>query len=298
MSAQSLLRDYLSYLKLEKGLSENTLKAYEADLKRLIKHFDGRPDFTTLGYHDLQDFIYHLAKQGMKVRTQARLISALRGFFLFLKLARHREDYPAEGLVAPYMQKRLPETLSLREVDEIIGAVDMSRPTGERNRSMLELLYGCGLRVSELVNLRLSDLFLKEDFIRVVGKGDKQRLVPLSAHTKGVLQGYIERSRLGAALQRGEEDMLFLNPSGKRLSREMVFVILRHLVKKLGWEKTVSPHTFRHSFASHLLKNGADLRAIQQLLGHESITSTEVYLHTDEAQLREALIRFHPRNSR
>lgn len=295
MSARLIIRDYLDYLRLERGLSENTLKGYQADLKKLAHYFDGRLDLQDVGYDDLQEFVYQSAKSGLKTRSQARLVSVLKGFFLFLKLERYRADYPAELLVSPQLEPRFPDTLSPEEVDALIGAVDLSQPSGERNRSLLELLYGCGLRVSELVNLRLSDLFLKEDFIRVLGKGNKQRLVPISAHTERILRIYLDQVRVLVAPVRGEEDLVFLNRRGRRLTRGMVFVIVRDLVKKLGWKKRVSPHTLRHSFASHLLKNGADLRSIQQLLGHESITTTEIYLHTDEGQLRETLRRFHPR---
>ncbi|MEH0007715.1 MAG: site-specific tyrosine recombinase [Flavobacteriales bacterium] len=295
MSTPPVIWDYLNYIKLEQGLAENTVKAYHADLNKLLEHFNGAIDFKAIDGEDLQDFIYQMVKKGMKARSQARLISTLRGFFLFLKLERYRSDYPAELLCTPQLQKELPDTLSLDEIDALIGAVDLSKPTGARNRSMLELLYGCGLRASELVNLTLSDLFLKEGFIRVLGKGNKQRLVPIGAYTKGILSAYIDRIRVHETPEKGAEDIVFRNRRGKRLTREMLFIITRDLAKKLGWKKTVSPHALRHSFASHLLRNGANLKAIQQMLGHESITTTEIYLHTDERQLRETLIRFHPR---
>ncbi len=297
MSTPPVIQDYLNYIKLERGLAENTVKSYHADLRKLLDHFHAAIDFKAIDGEDLQDFIYQMVKKGMKARSQARLISTLKGFFLFLKLENHRSDYPAESLRSPQLQKRLPDTLSLDEIDALIGAIDLSKPTGERNRTMLELLYGCGLRASELVNLRLSDLFLKEDFIRVLGKGNKQRLVPISAYTQDVLNTYISRIRVHETPERGEADIVFRNRRGKRLTREMLFVITRNLGRKLGWKKTVSPHTLRHSFASHLLRNGANLKAIQQMLGHESITTTEIYLHTDEQQLRETLARFHPRSS-
>ena len=242
----------------------------------------------------MQAFIYFLAKE-VKPRSQARIISGLKGFFNYLIFEDYREDNPMDLIEPPKVGRKLPDTLSVDEVDAIIGAIDLSKPQGERNRAMLETLYACGLRVSELISLKLSDLYFEEGFISVQGKGNKQRFVPISAHTQKYITLYCSEVRIHNEPQPDSVDIVFLNRRGKYLTRAMVFTIIKNLVQEAGIKKTISPHTFRHSFATHLLKNGADLRSIQLMLGHESITTTEIYTHIDRSQLAETLAKFHPR---
>ncbi len=288
------LHDYKNYLKLEKGLSENTVESYSRDLEKLARFYeDITPEKVTLG--QIQHYIYELAKLGLSARSQARMISSLKSFYKYLLLENELEIDPTKLLETPKIGRKLPDTLSEEEINRLIRAIDLGNPEGERNRAMLETLYGCGLRVSELVNLKLSDLFFEEGFIRVLGKGDKQRLVPISAYTIKIIDIYKNEIRVHQTAKPGEEDLLFLNRRGNRLTRVMIFTIIKRLAEKLGWEKKISPHTFRHSFATHLLQNGADLRAIQQMLGHESITTTEIYTHIDQKHLRATINNHHPR---
>ena len=243
----------------------------------------------------IQQFVYEIAKT-MNPRSQARIISGLKSFFNYLVFEDYREDNPLDLIESPKIGRKLPDTLSEEEINEIIGAIDLSKAEGERNRAMLETLYGCGLRVTELVNLRISDLFFEEDFIKVTGKGDKERFVPISEYNQKYITIYLNEVRVHQKVQKGFDDILFLNRRGKQLTRAMIFTIIKDLSIKIGLKKKISPHTFRHSFATHLLENGADLRAIQQMLGHESITTTEVYVHVDRTYLTEVLHKFHPRS--
>jgi len=270
------LKDYQHYLKIERGLADNSIKNYSLDIEKLTlfldkKNLDVTPE--KISKETVQQFIYEVAKN-VNPRSQARITSGLKSFF--------------NG-------RKLPDTLSEDEINELIGSIDLSKPEGERNRAMLETLYGCGLRVSELTGLRISDLYFEEDFIKVTGKGDKQRFVPISSINKKYISIYRNEIRVHQNIQKGFEDILFLNRRGKQLTRAMVFTIIKQLAEKIGLQKSISPHTFRHSFATHLLKNGADLRAIQQMLGHESITTTEVYMHVDRTHLADVLNNFHPR---
>ncbi len=243
----------------------------------------------------VQKFIYEVAKT-VNPRSQARIISGLKSFFGYLVFEDYRKDNPMDLIDSPKIGRKLPDTLSETEINALIGAIDLSKPEGERNRGILETLYGCGLRVSEITSLKISDLYFDEDFIKVTGKGDKQRFVPISEINKKYINIYRNEVRVHQKIQKGFEDILFLNRRGKQLTRAMVFTIIKKLAETIGLNKNISPHTFRHSFATHLLENGADLRAIQQMLGHESITTTEVYMHVDRTHLTDVMLKYHPRN--
>ena len=294
MHWKDALYDYQMYLKLEKRVSANTIEGYLHDIQKLINHSDKQPlDYTQ---DDLTAFIHDFASSDYSVRSQARVISGLKSFFGYLQLEDFREDNPTSLLETPKIGMKLPDVLSEKEIDKMIEVIDLSKPEGQRNRAIIEVLYGCGLRVSELINLKISDLFFDDGFIRVIGKGNKQRLVPISDYTIKYINLYKETIRNHLVIQTGFEDFLFLNRRGKNLTRVMIFTIVKELSIIAGVKKTISPHTFRHSFATHLLKNGADLRAIQLMLGHESITTTEIYTHVDQEYIRDAIIKFHPRN--
>lgn len=292
-----LLEDYQFYLKIEKGLAKNSINSYSSDVKKLISYLEEN-NITispiTITEDTIQQFVYSISKN-INARSQARLISGIRNFFDYLIFEDYRKENPTDLIESPKIGRKLPDTLSTEEIDLLIGAIDLSEPQGERNRTILETLYSCGLRVSELTNLKLSDLFFDEGFIRVIGKGNKQRFVPINLQTQKYIQLYISTIRIHLAIQKGFEDTVFLNRRGKNLSRVMIYTIIKNLAIKVGLKKTISPHTFRHSFATHLLERGADLRAIQQMLGHESITTTEIYMHLDKSFLKEVVNQFHPR---
>jgi len=296
MDWDEAISEFKSYLKLEKSLSENTVNSYLSDLSKLTRYTKTPP--VQISREEVESFVYEYSKKGFSERSQSRLISSLKSFFNFLRWDGRREDSPVELLESPRLQMKLPDTLSENEINTLIGAIDLSLPQGERNRSILETLYGCGLRVSELTELKLSDLFFKENFIKVTGKGNKQRLVPISDYTIKIINFYKNEVRVHTEIQKGFEDYLFLNRRGRKLSRVMIFTIIKDLAETAGIKKRISPHTFRHSFATHLLRNGADLRSIQLMLGHESITTTEIYTHLDDNLLRDTVLKFHPRNSR
>ena len=291
------LRDFQLYLKIERGLAENSVSNYSRDVKKLIQHLEKNTITTapeSISDLEVQQFIYDASKS-INARSQSRLISGLRSFFDYLIFEKYRKDNPTLLLETPRIGRKLPDTLSLADIDKIIAQIDLSTPEGERNRVMLETLYACGLRVSELITLRFSDLFFDEGFIRVIGKGDKQRFVPIGQDTQKLIKLYSTHIRNHLESQKGFEDTLFLNRRGKQLTRNMGFMIIRDLAAKAGIKKNISPHTFRHSFATHLLENGADLRSIQQMLGHESITTTEIYMHLDKRFLKEVIEKYHPR---
>ncbi len=297
MNWKQTLQDYQHYLKIERGLSQNSIVNYTLDLKKLISFLEehgNAPTPITIDREMVQQFIYEIAKI-LNPRSQARVISGLKGFFNYLVFEDYRKDNPMDLVESPKIGRKLPDTLSEEEIDSVITAIDLSSTEGERNRAILETLYGCGLRVSEVINLKLSDLYFDEDFIKVTGKGDKQRLVPISTVNKKYINIYIKEVRPHHTIQKKHEDILFLNRRGKQLTRAMVFTIIKRLAEKIGLKKNISPHTFRHSFATHLLQNGADLRAIQQMLGHESITTTEIYMHLDRTHLADVLNTYHPR---
>lgn len=297
MTWQEAITDYQFFLKIERGLSENSISAYSQDIKKLRRFLaDHEIEISPLKIEDsiLERFVYSSAQQ-MAPRSQARMISGLRNFFDYLIFEDLRKDNPTDLLESPKIGRKLPDTLSEPEINQIISAIDLSKPEGERNRAMLETLYSCGLRVSEMIELKVSDLFFDEGFIKVIGKGNKQRFVPINDYMIKLIETYKNLIRSRIKTQKGYEDTLFLNRRGKQLSRNMIFMILKDHAQKAGISKTVSPHTFRHSFATHLLENGADLRSIQQMLGHESITTTEIYMHLDKSHLKQVVEKFHPR---
>ncbi len=295
---ESYIKEYKSYLKLERGLSENTIANYAFDVEKLVLHLENTSQEVSplkIDEQALQGFIYAISGV-VNARSQTRIISGLKSFFNFLIFEGYRETTPLELIEIPKVGRKLPDTLSTEEIDRLIGAIDLSKNEGERNRAMLETLYSCGLRVSELVALKLSDLFFEEGFVKVTGKGNKQRFVPIGEATQKYIVLYKESIRNHQVIKKGFEDTLFLNRRGSGLTRAMVFTIIKELAVKINLQKTISPHTFRHSFATHLLENGADLRAIQMMLGHESITTTEVYMHLDRKHLSKILTTYHPRN--
>ncbi|MDF0717549.1 site-specific tyrosine recombinase XerD [Muricauda sp. 334s03] len=297
MNWQQAIKDYQNYLKIERGLSQNSISNYTMDLQKLVSYLDEQSlDEKPIGIskETVQRFIYDIAKI-VNPRTQARIISGLKGFFNYLVFEDYREDNPMDLIETPKIGRKLPDTLSEEEINSLIAAIDLSKAEGERNRAILETLYGCGLRVSELINLKLSDLYFDEDFIKVTGKGNKQRFVPISNVNQKYINIYRKEVRLHLPIKKEHEDFVFLNRRGKQLTRAMIFTIVKRLAETIGLEKSISPHTFRHSFATHLLENGADLRAIQQMLGHESITTTEVYMHVNRSHLNKVLMDFHPR---
>ena len=293
------LQDFQHYLNLERGLSKNSINNYILDVEKLILFLESHEIVVSplnIDKNTIQQFIYDLAKN-VNPRSQARVISGLKSFFNYLVFEDYRQDNPMELIESPKVGRKLPDTLSEEEINELIGAIDLSKPEGERNRAILETLYGCGLRVSELLDLKLSDLYFEEDFIKVTGKGNKQRFVPISEINKKYINIYRKEIRVHMPIKKGAEDVLFLNRRGNKLTRAMIFTITKQLAQEIGLQKTISPHTFRHSFATHLLQNGADLRAIQQMLGHESITTTEVYMHVDRTHLAEVMNKYHPRKN-
>ena len=296
MNWTTLLKHFQSYMRIERGLSKNTIDNYTFDIGRLMHYLtQNQVDVSPVKITEekLQQFIYTISTE-VNPRSQSRIISGLKSFFSYLIFEDYRADNPMELIEAPRIGRKLPDTLSVTEIDALIAAIDLSKPEGERNRALLETLYGCGLRVSELVELKLSDLFFDEGFIKVTGKGNKQRFVPIGPNTQKYIQFHQQR-RSHLPIQKGHEDTLFLNRRGRKLTRAMVFTIIKSLAVEIKLHKTISPHTLRHSFATHLLENGADLRSIQLLLGHESITTTEIYVHLDRKHLTQVLHKFHPR---
>jgi integrase/recombinase XerD len=297
MDWSGALKYYQDYLKIERGLSDNSIENYSFDIKKLIKWLETSSIKVTplkINREILQEFIYHIAKE-VNPRSQSRIISGLKGFFNYLIFEEYRATNPLDLIESPKTGRKLPDTLSIKEIDAIISIIDLSKPQGERNRAIIEVLYGCGLRVSELISLKISDLFFDEGFIKVTGKGNKQRFVPIGSLTIKFIDIYRNEIRVHQVIKPNAQDSLFLNRRGNELTRSMIFHIVKELTEKAGIQKNISPHTFRHSFATHLLENGADLRAIQQMLGHESITTTEIYTHLDKRHLSQIINNFHPR---
>ena len=291
------IKDYQLYLKLERGLSQNTIDSYVRDLQKLKLYLKENGIISSPISVDktiIQQFIYKISKE-VSPRSQARIISGLRSFFDYLIFEDYRKTNPTDLIEPPKIGRKLPDTLSENEINELIASIDLSHSQGERNRTIIETMYSCGLRVSELITLKISDLFFEEGFIRVIGKGNKERFIPIHQTAQKYILFYIRDIRSHIQEKKGFEDTLFLNRHGKGLTRQMIFMILKDLAIKINLNKKISPHTLRHSFATHLLKNGADLRAIQQMLGHESITTTEVYIHLDKSYLKEVVDTFHPR---
>ena len=297
-NAKTPMMRYRIYLQLEKSLRPNTVEAYMSDVEKFALFLEGGEDaLLAVTLDDLRGFVASLADVGIHARSQARILSSLRSFYGFLKLDGFIADDPTELLKSPKIGMLLPDVLTVQEIDDIINEIDLSKNEGQRNRAMIEVLYSCGLRVSELCSLRMSDLYLAEQFIRVTGKGDKQRLVPISGRAIAELEAYFcDRNRI--AIKPGYEDFVFISRKGRNISRIMVFHIIKELAESIGLKKEISPHTFRHSFATHLLEGGANLRIIQCMLGHESISTTEIYTHIDRNRLRSEIIEHHPRNRR
>lgn len=298
MSWAGYIKGFKSYLQLEKSLSANTIEAYLRDIEKFVKYLEGEklnlnPEQIT--YNHFEGFIRAINELGFDSHSQARIISGIRAFYRYLLMEDVIAENPADLLTAPKLSRKLPDTLSVEEINALLGSIDMSTPEGVRNRAMLEVLYGCGLRVTELTTLKISNLFLDVDFIRVIGKGDKERLVPIGSQAIKYIKMYKDEVRVHVPVQKGEEDFLFLNRRGKGLKRMYVFLVIKECAAKIGLQKTISPHTFRHSFATHLIEGGADLRAVQEMLGHASITTTEIYTHLDRDYLRSTIMQYHPR---
>ena len=299
MDWQPSLRSFKAYLKLERSLSANTIEAYLHDVDKLMQFFMSRSedkDPTKVTRTDLKNFLIWVNELGMIPPTQARVLSGLKAFFKFLVLENKIEVDPSALLESPKMTRKLPDTLNILEINSIIDAIDLSKPEGMRNKAMLETLYGSGLRVSELTGLRVSNLHLDIEFIKILGKGNKERLVPIGSEAIKFLKIFLKEVRIHIPVKPGKEDYVFLNRRGSPISRVMVFLIIKDLAKTAGIKKSISPHTFRHSFATHLIEGGADLRAVQEMMGHESITTTEIYTHLDRDYLRETIVHFHPRS--
>lgn len=297
LSWKAAFKNFENYLRLEKSLSENTIEAYLSDVGKLEEFIDlsgKNPEPSSVSYHDLKDFLNWFGTDNQNARTQSRVLSGIRAFYKFLLIDGEITENPSSLLESPRIGLKLPEVLSVAEIDSIVNVIDLSKPEGHRNKAIIETLYGCGLRVSELVNLRLTDIHYSEGFVSVTGKGNKQRLVPVSNKALKEIDLYkIDRSRLPVI---HDENVVFLNRRGRKLTRAMIFTIIRDLAGKAGIMKKISPHTFRHSFATHMVEAGADLRAVQEMLGHESILTTEIYTHIDRSYLRDTLIMFHPRS--
>jgi integrase/recombinase XerD len=296
---QSAIKGFQNYLKLEKSLSGNSIEAYSRDIGRLKEYAETqlpvlKPNAIVL--NDLRRFIQWINELGMIPSTQARILSGVKSFYKFMLMEDMVSNDPSELLESPRIQRKLPDTLSYNEINELIAAIDLSKPDGQRNKAILEMLYSCGLRVSELTELKLSNLYLDIEFIKVVGKGNKERLVPISSTAIKALQLWLEHSRVHISVKKGEEDLVFLSRRGSRLTRVFIFMLIKQLADRIGLKKKISPHTFRHSFATHLIEGGADLRAVQEMLGHESITTTEIYTHLDRDYLKSTIIQYHPRS--
>ena len=298
MSWKSHINGFRSFLQIEKSLSTNSVSAYESDLEKLLQFLEVKGKKVSpkkIQSKDIREFMQWIALMGLSAKSQSRILSGIKAFFRYLILEDELKQNPTDLIEAPKVGRKLPDTLSLKEVITLLESVDLSHPQGERNRAMLEVLYGCGLRVSELINLKLTDWHQNEGFVKVIGKGNKQRLAPIGSIAEKHLTTYLQQIRSHQKRVKGHENFIFLNRNGKQLSRVMVFYIIKDLAIKNNIQKKISPHTFRHSFATHLIEGGADLRAVQEMLGHESITTTEIYTHLDRDYLKEAIITHHPR---
>ncbi|TCD00616.1 site-specific tyrosine recombinase XerD [Pedobacter frigidisoli] len=296
---QSYIKGFKSYLKLERSLSGNSVDAYLGDLDKLIQYFQSlslEPKLTDIKVADLKSFISWLNELGTQASTQARVISGLKAFFKYLMLEELIQNDPTALIEAPKLSRKLPDTLNIHEINELISAIDASKPEGMRNKAIIEVLYGCGLRVTELTELKISNLYPQIEFVKVIGKGNKERLVPIGGVALKLLDIYLTQVRVHMSIKKGNEDFIFLNRFGAKLSRISIFNLIKSLAVAIGLKKTISPHTLRHSFATHLIEGGADLRAVQEMLGHSSITTTEIYTHVDRDYLREVITQFHPRS--
>ena len=299
MTWDEKIKDFENFLRFERNFSDNTLDAYLRDVRKLrdFAEFDMNDTGPlVITYENIQEFLFHISKKKFSERTQARWISSIKAFFKYLVEDEPREDNPATLLEGPKLGLYLPDTLSFDDVNRIIEAINISTDLGRRNHCMIQVLYGCGLRVSELIDLKMSNINFKESYLKVEGKGEKVRFVPLAAYTAELIKQYIKEIRSKYKINKKCEDILFLNSRGSSMSRVIVFIIIKELTEKAGINKKISPHTFRHSFATHLLQNGADLRYIQEMLGHSSITTTEIYTHLKNEELRDVILNYHPRN--
>ncbi len=297
MDWQTSIRGFKSYLQLERGLASNTVEAYLQDVDKLVQYFEGTDkQVGQVSINDLRSFLVWINQLGILPPSQARILSGLKAFFSYLLIENVITNNPTALLSSPRITRKLPDTLSIVDINKLIDAIDLSKHEGMRNKAMIEILYGCGLRVSELTTLRLSNLFLDIDFIKIIGKGNKERLVPIGSEAIKFLRIYLNEIRIHMPIKPGKEDYIFLNNRGNPISRIMVFIIIKQLAQVAGIKKNISPHTFRHSFATHLVEGGADLRAVQEMLGHESITTTEIYTHLNRDYLRDTITQFHPRS--
>ncbi|MBT6964717.1 MAG: site-specific tyrosine recombinase XerD [Flavobacteriales bacterium] len=297
MSWESSIKGFKSYLQIERSLSDNSVQAYIRDIKKFANYaIPLKLNELKIQRKNISDFLAELKDDGIAARSQARIISGIKAFYKYLIIEDYIKHDPTELIESPKVGFKLPDTLSLIEIDKLISAVDLSNKQGERNRAILETLYSCGLRVSELTNLKLSNIYFNEGYLKVIGKGDKERLAPIGGRALKYLTTYINEVRNHQTIKKGQEDFVFLNNRGAGLTRVMIFLIIQKLAAEIGLKKKISPHTFRHSFATHLIEGGADLRAVQEMLGHESITTTEIYTHLDKDYLRSNIIQFHPRS--
>ena len=296
MSWKTSIKEFKTYLRIERSLSDNTIDSYIRDVKKL-SYFAEKINKSELKLNksDIKDFIKEINEDEISARTQSRIISGIKAFYKYLILEDYIKINPTELIESPKIGMKLPDTLSVHEIDSLLSAIDLSHPQGQRNRAILEVLYSCGLRVSELVNLKLSNIRFNEGYVKVLGKGNKERFAPIGSSALKYLKIYLKEVRIHQNIKKDSEDIVFLNRRGNKLTRVMIFTIIKQLAEKIGLKKKISPHTFRHSFATHLIEGGADLRAIQEMLGHESITTTEIYTHLDREFLRDAILTFHPR---
>ena len=298
MSWNSIINGFSAYLKIERSLSDNTVESYIRDVKKLKSFISHNPNekknWSTINLEDLQAFLSNIHDLGLSANSQSRIISSLKTFFKYLNIEELIKNNPAELLESPKIGRKLPDTLSVDEINQLIQTIDRSTNLGERNITIIEVLYGCGLRVSELINLKISEIYWEEGFIRVIGKGSKQRLVPLGSVAVKHLKIYLKEIRIKLKINPSAQDIVFLNRRGNKLTRVMIFTIIKQLAEKANIKKNISPYTLRHSFATHLVEGGADLRAVQEMLGHESITTTEIYTHLDRSYLRQAILDHHP----
>jgi integrase/recombinase XerD len=299
MEWEKTINEFKNFLKLEKSLSANSIAAYEADIRKFVSYVEIKKltiSPTQVKLSDLKNFLEWINEFGLNARSQARIISGLKAFFKYLLMEDLIESDPSGLLESPRLGRKLPEVLSIEEIDRILSEIDLSKPEGQRNKAIIETLYSCGLRVSELINLKISNLYFNDGFVKITGKGDKERLVPIGSKAMKEIKLYFQDRNMLPKIEKPAENIVFLNKWGRKLSRITVFAIIKQLVEKAKIKKNVSPHTFRHSFATHLIEGGADLRAVQEMLGHESITTTEIYTHLDREYLRDAIIQFHPRS--
>ncbi len=297
MSWDVYIKGFYNYLLIEKSLSKNTVDAYVRDINKMAKYFldiEKSKNIKSVSYEDFQNYLAHLNDEKIKARSQSRVISSIRAFYKFLIIEKEIDNNPSELLETPKTGKKLPEFLTVDEVNQLVNEINRSKPEGERNLAILEVLYGCGLRVSELIELKLSEIYWKEGFIRIIGKGNKERLVPLGKTATKHLKIYINEIRVHNKINEESKDHVFLNKNGNKISRVMIFKIIKALTSKAGIKKNISPHTLRHSFATHLVEGGADLRAVQEMLGHQSITTTEIYTHLDRSYLKQTILDHHP----